>query len=319
MGSVPHDDHIDAGIHEPVNAPAIRKTGEAREQHVNAIRVAIVGGGIGGLCAALGLLKHPHLNVQIYEAAHKFSEIGAGIGVGPNAEAALELLGPDVYAAYMREATKCPFRICNGQAIGKSASSTLTPPDANYSQSTVHRAKFLDALVALVPPERAHFGKRLVNLEDNTTAGGGLLLHFKDDTTAEADAVIGADGIHSHTRDYVLKDEPDKDKCQPMYSGATAYRNLLPMEKVIAAVGVGITQYNTLFILDGAMILTYPVDHNARLNLVAYTWKYKDWKKKDWVVPVDREEVVSSYHGQDERITKLLNVRPIFVTMLMRL
>lgn len=267
-----------------------------------------MGGGIGGLCLALGLLKHSHLNVQIYEAAHQFSEIGAGIGVGPNAESALQLLGPDIYAAYLRQATKSPFRLINGQSRGKLASSILLPPDSHHSQSTVHRAKFLDALVALVPPKRAHFGKRLENLQDRTSEGENLVLHFKDGTTAEVDAVIGADGVHSHTRDYVLKDKSNKDKCQPEYSGAVAYRNLVPMEKVIQAVGAEITQYNSLFILDGAMILTYPVDHYARLNVVAYTWKHKTWTEKNWVVPVTPEEVLSSYHGQDTRLTKLLNV-----------
>ncbi len=42
------------------------------------VEVAVIGGGMGGLCAAIGFLKHSHLKVQIYEAAHHFSEIGAG-------------------------------------------------------------------------------------------------------------------------------------------------------------------------------------------------------------------------------------------------
>lgn len=308
MASIPHDNHIDKGVHEPAVPPTITSTVAARKQSAKALRIAVVGGGIGGLCVALGLLKHSHLDVQIYEAAHQFSEIGAGIGIGPNAESALQLLGPDVYTAYLRQATKCPFRICNGQASGELASSVLTPPDSHHSQSTVHRAKFLDALVALVPPERAHFGKRLESMDDQTSEAGHLILHFKDGTTVEADAVISADGVHSHTRDYVLSDRSDKDKYGPQYSGATAYRNLLPMEKVVEAVGADITQYNSLFILDGAMILTYPVDHYARLNVVAYTWKHKEWTEKNWVTPVTREEALSSYHGQDERLTRLLNV-----------
>ena len=69
------------------------------------LRVAIVGGGIGGLSLAIGLLKYPHVDVQVYEAAHSFREIGAGVGIGPNAQQALEIIGPDAKAAFDKHAT----------------------------------------------------------------------------------------------------------------------------------------------------------------------------------------------------------------------
>lgn len=69
------------------------------------VSVAIVGGGIGGLCLALGLLKQSHLDVQVYEAAHTFSEIGAGVALGHNAERALELIGPAAKQAMEKHAT----------------------------------------------------------------------------------------------------------------------------------------------------------------------------------------------------------------------
>ena len=69
------------------------------------LSVAIIGGGIGGLCAAIALLKHPQIDVQVYEAAPTFGEIGAGVGIGPNAQQALELIGPEARAAYDKHAT----------------------------------------------------------------------------------------------------------------------------------------------------------------------------------------------------------------------
>lgn len=69
------------------------------------VSVAIIGGGIGGLCLALGLLKQSHLDVQVYEAAHTFSEIGAGVALGHNAEQALELIGPAAKQAMEKHAT----------------------------------------------------------------------------------------------------------------------------------------------------------------------------------------------------------------------
>ena len=71
----------------------------------NTIRVAIVGGGIGGLVLALGLLKYDHIDVHVYEAAHTFGEIGAGVAIGPNAERALKLIGPHAWDAFKKHAT----------------------------------------------------------------------------------------------------------------------------------------------------------------------------------------------------------------------
>ena len=64
------------------------------------LSVAIIGGSIGGLCTAISLLQYPHIDVQVYEAASTFGEIGAGVGIGPNAQQALELISPEARAAY---------------------------------------------------------------------------------------------------------------------------------------------------------------------------------------------------------------------------
>jgi len=65
-------------------------------------------------------------------------------------------------------------------------------------QTTLHRALFLDELVKLMPKEIAHFGKRVDQIIDN--GENGITLHFKDNTTVAAGAVIGAAGVHSPTR-----------------------------------------------------------------------------------------------------------------------
>ena len=73
--------------------------------HPQSLSIAIVGGGIGGLALALGLLKHPHIDFHIFESAPSFGEIGAGVAFGPNAQRALELLGPEARDAYLAHAT----------------------------------------------------------------------------------------------------------------------------------------------------------------------------------------------------------------------
>lgn len=164
------------------------------------VEVAVIGGGMGGLCAAIGFLKHSNLEVQVYEAAHHFSEIGAGVAFGPNAQRALKLIGDSTEAAYLSQATHNKWKshantwFEHRLGMGEKEGTVLVAEKNETGQATVHRAKFLDEFVKLVPPEICHFGKRLVDLKE--LDNGKIKLHFKDETTAEADCVIGADGVH---------------------------------------------------------------------------------------------------------------------------
>ena len=69
------------------------------------LSVAVVGGGIGGLSLVLGLLKYDHIDVQVYEAAPSFGEIGAGVAIGPNAQRALKLIGLHAWESFKKHAT----------------------------------------------------------------------------------------------------------------------------------------------------------------------------------------------------------------------
>ncbi|KAF2814505.1 FAD/NAD(P)-binding domain-containing protein [Mytilinidion resinicola] len=73
--------------------------------HYNPVSVAIAGGGIGGLCLAIGLLQYSHLNISIYEAAREFKGIGAGLALGPNAQRALACISSFAAGAFRRHAT----------------------------------------------------------------------------------------------------------------------------------------------------------------------------------------------------------------------
>ena len=192
------------------------------------IDVAIVGGGMGGLCLAIGLLKHSNVRVNIYEAVHQFSEIGAGVAFGPNAQRALKLIGPGTEQAYLRQVTHNIWKECRNTffeyryGMGPNAGELIAAPKNETGQSTVHRAKFLEEFVALVPKEIAHFGRRLETVEDK--GPHGVKLSFKDGTTVCADCVIGADGVHSVIREYLLgKDHP---ATNPTFTGSVAYRGM---------------------------------------------------------------------------------------------
>ena len=273
------------------------------------IHVAIVGGGIGGLCLAIGLLKLPHIHVQLYEAAHQFKEIGAGVAFGPNSQRAMRLISPCIYEAYMKEATcnvweehkNSWFQILQGQ--GRSEGELITTVENEGGQSTVHRAHFLDELVKLLPQHIGIFGKRLEKIEDDVASG--IKLHFRDGTTATVDALIGADGVHSITRQFLLGDHP---ATKPVFTRSVAYRGLVPMDTAITRIGARFSQNSYLWIGKDRNVMTYPIDHGETLNVVAWNAASGDWDTDDWVVPADPQKIAAEFAGWGETTTAIIKV-----------
>ena len=105
---------------------------------------------------------------------------------------------------------------------------------------SVHRAHFLDELVKSVPPQRAHFNKRLQHIEDKN--GDPVYLRFSDGTTATADVVIGADGIHSTVRKHLLGVEAAK----PTFSGSVVFRGIVSMDSAVEKLGAELAQNSTI-------------------------------------------------------------------------
>ena len=105
---------------------------------------------------------------------------------------------------------------------------------------SVHRADFLDELVKAVPAQRAHFNMCLQNIEDKD--GGPVVMHFSDGTSVTADVLIGADGIHSNVRKYLLGAEA----AQPVFAGNVAYRGIISMDTAVEALGAEHAQNATL-------------------------------------------------------------------------
>ena len=194
--------------------------------------IAILGGGIAGLCLAIGLQRHG-VPFHLYESAHAFAEVGAGISFGPNSIRAMQLLDPKVREKYELLATGnkdgsglwlefrmgCDPRLgkhrkgndarsngmVNGDAVDGEETATgikvgdkilevvSTVDGRPFSPGTVHRASFLDELVALIPKETVSFDHRVVAVDD--LGAEGVRIRFAHGATATADAAVGCDGI----------------------------------------------------------------------------------------------------------------------------
>src|SRR5262245_32685349 len=166
---------------------------------------AVIGGGIGGTAAAIGLLR-AGVDVHVYEQAPEQKEVGAGIQISPNAsrllyryglEAALEKCGVKPVAIERRRWQD--GRVLSRVPMGEAIVAAFGAPYFHF-----HRADLLAVLVAGLPADRVHTDKRCTGV---TQQADSATAHFEDGTSIGADVVVGADGIHSAVRTVLLGPE----------------------------------------------------------------------------------------------------------------
>ncbi|KAL2809134.1 hypothetical protein BJX63DRAFT_445464 [Aspergillus granulosus] len=279
--------------------------------------VAIIGGGIGGLSLAAGLLRRK-VPVAIYEAAAEFKEIGLGLTIGPAAHRAMPLLDPAIRAIYdelitthadspgFEQFKETWFEVV--WATGPQTGEVLMDLKALPSgQTTVRRADFLDALVKMIPAGVARFGKRLASL---TEYGGdeGMEMCFEDGTAARADIVIGCDGVHSRVKQFVLPDEEYAQK-QSRYSGMYGYRAVLDMETMVEAVGEHRARVATMYIGNGAYGITYPIMRAKKANVGIFPLN-AEWDSESWVRPASREDMRRDLKEMGPQVNRLIEHMP---------
>ncbi|SCV73280.1 BQ2448_7206 [Microbotryum intermedium] len=259
----------------------------ADSSHANLIdsaplRIAIVGGGIAGLTAAIAVLHYSKQNLKsnvrldVYESAAAFAEIGAGVALGPNAQTSLRLIGcgealervagkqgqtdDDLWFDFLIGAKDHPQSGADIHSLrGKMA-----------GRGNVHRADFLEGLIQLLPPDQAHFKKRCINYTPHTS---GVTLHFADSTTAEADVLVASDGIKSALREamYVRKGYKDEGLVvqRARYSEWIAWRGLVERAEFERIFGQSACDKRML-LGHGRHILHFPVRGGALINIVAF-------------------------------------------------
>ncbi|KAK5943263.1 hypothetical protein PMZ80_004270 [Knufia obscura] len=277
--------------------------------------IAIIGGGIAGLTLAIAL-HHRNVPVKIYEQAPKFGEIGAGVSFSPNAVWAMKLCHQGIYDAFERICTrnawpskqKVWFDYLNGydktlkEAGHQEAAFTIT---SSIGQNGVHRARFLEELVKLLPGDVAEFGKRLSTITE--AESGRLVMHFEDGSTAEADAIIGSDGIKSQVRKVMFGE--NHPCAHPSYTHKYAYRGLVPMEQAVKAIGEERARNSCMHMGPGGHVLTFPVNHGEILNIVAFKTNEDDWPDYQRLTrPAKREDALKDFEGYGPNVIALLKL-----------
>ncbi|KAL2016666.1 hypothetical protein VTK56DRAFT_3210 [Thermocarpiscus australiensis] len=284
--------------------------------------VIIIGGGIGGLTMALSLAHHvPSLSqITVYEQAPAYGEIGAGIGIGVNAGRILKRLGVYDAAAAISGSRNGVHRQLrrwdNGDEIVTVRAMDQPPQAGGVRQLSVHRAELLDVLLDRIRETgcaRLVTDKRAVGVDDDDAEGGGgrATVRFADGTTASADLVVAADGIHSALRAQLAKgiDTPVH------YSGRIAYRGLVPLSAV--AEDWPYDSFAVSWLGRDKHFLVFPIcGGNKMLNVVAFVSKPESELgdlRESWSSTAPRADLEAAFEGWEptvQRIIRAMGPRP---------
>jgi salicylate hydroxylase len=263
-------------------------------------KTIIVGAGIGGLAAALALLRAGH-HVRVIEQSAALGEVGAGLSITPNASKALAYLGlADELARIGSTPTAGSLRhYRTGEDLVR------LPQDRSrerygYPLYHVHRADLHAALVEAVVAIDAgclHTGCEVRHV-DSRADGVGVTL--ADGTVIEADWLVGADGIHSRVRAELMG--PDR----PNFTGYVAWRGLIPGELVDPAL---LDPPLCMTIGPRRMLMRYPLRRGALVNFVAISQRTA-WMEEGWSVRSEKHELLDEFADFETHTLQLLALTP---------
>ena len=260
------------------------------------LEVALAGGGIGGLAAALCLARVGHA-VTVYEQADTFVESGAGVQISPNASRvlhALDLAQSLREVGFLPEATEIRSwrsgRVISHTPLGDAAQQSYGAPYYH-----VHRA---DLLQLLVVQARAHpdielvLGKRISAFTEEST---GVLVDLGNESQT-FDLLIGTDGIHSAVREQLWGEQAAD------FTGNMAWRLLVPVNRLPEGL---VAPNATVWWGPGKHFVHYLVNSGRQVNCVCVV-ETNAWHPESWVEPGSLAELKADFAGWHDPIQALL-------------
>ncbi|GLB39496.1 putative FAD binding domain containing protein [Lyophyllum shimeji] len=296
-------------------------------------RVAVCGGGIAGLALAVALSKYPDIDVDIYEAATEFSEVGAGIGVWPRVWKILEHLGLSEDLARVT-ALKPSYNFSDTFIFRKS-----DQPDGLdfYKLQTqgsflrYHRPDFLQVLMDHLPARyRTSFSHRIQSYTRERS--GKISLEFQDGSTASCDILIGADGIKSAVRRSMLTHQATRaaasgrlveseallNSIEPTWTGIVAYRALIPTDRLKAYrdahpdMKIRVPETNsipTMYMGQHVNVVVYPISSGRLINIGAFHANEELAGTRfegPWVMDVDKDHLLETHAHWEPELQAIL-------------
>lgn len=261
-------------------------------------RILIVGGGIGGFAAALALSQKGRA-VHLLEKAEDFSEIGAGLQLGPNAFKMFEVFG--LTDAVKDVAVFPDALVMNDALTGDNITRIPVNTDAfrarfGFPYAVIYRPDLHNILIDACkasPLIELSVKQNVCGFEDT---GEGVRVNTEEGQSHEGTALIGADGLWSTIRKELVDDG------KPVVSGHIAYRAVLPTKEVPERL-----YRNEVILWAGPKthFVHYPLRRGELFNLVAVF--HSDRYEEGWDVFGDAEELNVKFQGEHADVRTLLN------------
>jgi salicylate hydroxylase len=258
------------------------------------LKVIVVGAGLGGLTAAAALNKRG-IDVMLLEQASQLGEIGAGVQLAPNAMKVLRALGLEKRAAEAGfEPDAHVVRNWNDSEV-----LAFTPYKGVLSNVFgaayygFHRADLHEILRSAVPSAAIRLGAKCTALREE---GDQVVVTLADGTELKADAVVGADGIHSAVRGSLFGAEA------PRFTGNACWRGMTPA----SALAPGLIEPNmTVWFGPGASVVYYYIRGGSVVNWVA-AFESDHWAEESWNAQGSRDEMLARFADWHPTIVSLL-------------
>jgi FAD-dependent urate hydroxylase len=209
--------------------------------------VAVIGGGLGGLVAAIALQQSGHRPV-VYEQTHQFRPAGAGISLWPNGVMVLAALGlGDALAKLGGRMDRMGYSDSSGDPLTEFSLSPLYDTVGQRAWPLA-RADLQELLVNAVGPEHIRFGARCVGVRSSDGSATAL---FQHGTHVDADLVVAADGTHSTLRSWVAGQAIDRG-----YVGYVNFNSITTADELVAPPGLWRT-----WVGEGKRASVMPIGH----------------------------------------------------------
>ncbi|KAF8888107.1 salicylate hydroxylase [Infundibulicybe gibba] len=289
------------------------------------IRVAVCGGGIGGLTAAVALGQYPNIEVEVYEAATKFGELGAGIGIFPRPWQIMKKLGldQDLLKSTEIKPKEGPVTSFRYRKSDRPEGLDFYTLITQGNLLTFHRPDFQQVLLRRLPKScRTCCSKRLRSYIQRPS--GPIEVTFEDGSRTTCDVLIGADGLKSAVRQALLgekaqyagsqqkfQEAADITSCiDPAWSGTNAYRALIPAHRLREkSPNHPIFTRPTQYLGKNGYIIAYPISHGKMINFVAFLSRHNLENTKfngPWVSTVEKSDFVHLFANWEPEVQELM-------------